>query len=141
MRSNRREFHDSVLKISIATLFARRLPAGARDRAPPDVTDLCKYGFVINSCRYRRQDAPPSKRKPDEILQSLAARGGYFDLYLMPYLLASPTVPTREHVLDHLLHAINVCGADHVGIASDGSIAEGPPLPSPESRQPHCAKS
>ena len=40
----------------------------------------------------------------------------------MPYLVASPTVPTREHVLDHLLHAINVCGADHVGIGSDGSI-------------------
>jgi membrane dipeptidase len=36
--------------------------------------------------------------------------------------LASPTVPTREHVLDHLMHAINVCGAGHVGIGSDGGI-------------------
>ena len=34
----------------------------------------------------------------------------------------SPAVPTRQHVLAHLLHAINVCGADHVGIGSDGSI-------------------
>jgi len=25
-------------------------------------------------------------------------------------------------VLDHLLHAINVCGADHVGIGSDNAI-------------------
>jgi membrane dipeptidase len=40
----------------------------------------------------------------------------------MPYLVASPTVPTREHVINHLVHAINVCGADHVGIGSDGSI-------------------
>ena len=40
----------------------------------------------------------------------------------MPYVVASPTVPTREHVLDHIVHAINVCGADHVGIGSDGSI-------------------
>jgi len=62
------------------------------------------------------------RNKPDEILKSLADRGGYFGLYLMPYLVASPTVPTREHVLYHLLHAINVCGADHVGIGSDGSI-------------------
>jgi membrane dipeptidase len=52
----------------------------------------------------------------------LADRGGYFGVYLMPYLVASPTVPTRQHLLDHLLHAINVCGADHVGIGSDGSI-------------------
>ena len=62
------------------------------------------------------------RNKPDEILKSLADRGGYFGVYLMPYLVASPTVPTREHVLDHLVHAIKVCGADHVGIGSDGAI-------------------
>jgi membrane dipeptidase len=62
------------------------------------------------------------RNKPDDILKSLADRGGYFGVYLMPYLVASPTVPTREHVLDHLVHAINVCGADHVGIGSDGAI-------------------
>jgi membrane dipeptidase len=62
------------------------------------------------------------RNKPDEILRSLADRGGYFGVYLMPYLVASPTVPTRQHVLDHLVHAIDVCGADHVGIGSDGSI-------------------
>jgi membrane dipeptidase len=62
------------------------------------------------------------RNKPDEILKALADRGGYFGVYLMPYLVASPTVPTREHVLDHLVHAINVCGADHVGIGSDGAI-------------------
>jgi membrane dipeptidase len=65
---------------------------------------------------------PHPRNKPDEILQSLADRGGYFGVYLMPYVVASPTVPTREHVLDHVVHAINVCGADHVGIGSDGSI-------------------
>jgi membrane dipeptidase len=62
------------------------------------------------------------RNKPDEILKSLADHGGYFGVYLMPYVVASPTVPTREHVLDHVVHAIDVCGADHVGIGSDGSI-------------------
>jgi membrane dipeptidase len=62
------------------------------------------------------------RNKPDEILKSLADRGGYFGVYLMPYVVASPTIPTREHVLDHVIHAINVCGADHVGIGSDGAI-------------------
>jgi len=62
------------------------------------------------------------RNKPDEILKSLADRGGYFGVYLMPYLVASPTIPTREHALDHLVHAINVCGVDHVGIGSDGAI-------------------
>jgi membrane dipeptidase len=62
------------------------------------------------------------RNKPDEILKSLADRGGYFGVYLMPYVVASPTIPTREHILDHVVHAINICGADHVGIGSDGSI-------------------
>ena len=65
---------------------------------------------------------PHPRNKPDEILKSLADREGYFGVYLMPYVVASPTVPTREHVLDHVVHALNVCGADHVGIGSDGSI-------------------
>jgi membrane dipeptidase len=65
---------------------------------------------------------PHPRNKPDEILKSLADRGGYFGVYLMPYVVASPTVPTRQHVLDHVVHAIDVCGADHVGIGSDGAI-------------------
>jgi membrane dipeptidase len=62
------------------------------------------------------------RNKPDAIIRALADRGGYFGVYLMPYLVASPTVPTRQHVLDHLVHAIDICGADHVGIGCDGSI-------------------
>ena len=62
------------------------------------------------------------RNKPDSILKLLADHDGYFGVYLMPYLVASPTVPMREHVMQHLVHAINVCGTDHVGIGSDGSI-------------------
>jgi membrane dipeptidase len=62
------------------------------------------------------------RNKPDEVMKALADKGGYFGVYLMPYLVASPTVPTREHVINHVLGAINICGADQVGIGSDGSI-------------------
>jgi membrane dipeptidase len=62
------------------------------------------------------------RNKPDDVLKLLADRGGYFGVYLMPYLVASPTVPTLENVLDHLSHAINVCGADHVGVGADNPI-------------------
>jgi len=62
------------------------------------------------------------RNKPDEVMKALADKGGYFGVYLMPYLVPSPTVPTREHVINHVLGAINICGADHVGIGSDGSI-------------------
>ncbi|HVP54005.1 MAG TPA: membrane dipeptidase [Candidatus Eisenbacteria bacterium] len=62
------------------------------------------------------------RNKPDDVMKALADKGGYFGVYLMPYLVASPTVPTHEHVINHVLCALNICGADHVGIGSDGSI-------------------
>ena len=62
------------------------------------------------------------RNKPDDVLKLLADRGGYFGVYLMPYLVASPKVPTLADVLDHMTHAINVCGADHVGVGCDNSI-------------------
>jgi membrane dipeptidase len=65
---------------------------------------------------------PHPRNKPDDVLTLLANRGGYMGVYLMPYLVASPTVPTRENVLDHLMHAIKVCGADHVGVGADNPI-------------------
>jgi len=40
----------------------------------------------------------------------------------MPYLVASPITPAREHVLAHLDHALRVAGTEHVGIGSDGSL-------------------
>ena len=63
------------------------------------------------------------RNKDDETLRKLAARGGYFGVFLMPYLSASPAVPTEDDVLRHIEHALDVCGADHVGIGSDGEIA------------------
>jgi len=63
------------------------------------------------------------RNKDDETLRKLAARGGYFGVYLMPYLSASPAVPTEEDVLRHIEHGLDVCGSDHVGIGSDGEIA------------------
>ncbi len=62
------------------------------------------------------------RNKDDETMRQLANRGGYFGVYLMPYLSASPIVPTKGDVLNHIEHALKICGEDHVGIGSDGSI-------------------
>jgi membrane dipeptidase len=64
------------------------------------------------------------RNKPDDVLKLLADHGGYFGVYLMPYLVASPKAPTLGDVLDHMTHAINVCGADHVGVGADNPIQE-----------------
>lgn len=72
---------------------------------------------------------PHPRNKEDRELRALADRGGVAGIYFMPYLVASPVSPTREHALQHLDHALKVCGADHVGIGSDGILDTFPDTP------------
>ena len=61
------------------------------------------------------------RSKDDAELRAMAEKGGVIGIYLMPFLTPG-RVPTRADVLDHLEHALGVCGEDHVGIGSDLSI-------------------
>lgn len=61
------------------------------------------------------------RNKDDGTLRTLADRGGVLGIYLMPFL--NPTgLPTADHVVRHIEHALDVCGEDHVGIGSDQGI-------------------
>lgn len=51
----------------------------------------------------------------------MADGGGVVGIYLMPFLTPG-RAPNRDDVLDHVEHALDVCGEDHVGIGSDLSI-------------------
>jgi membrane dipeptidase len=133
--NNRNAFGDGCLEPGNAGLSNAGIAAVKRMNEAGVAVDLSHSGYRTTTEAITASSRPVlishsgcaavyshPRNKPDEILKSLADRGGYFGVYLMPYLVASPTVPTREHVLDHLEHAINICGADHVGIGSDGSI-------------------
>jgi membrane dipeptidase len=58
----------------------------------------------------------------DAALQALADRGGVAGIYFMPFLRAGGQ-PHSDDVIRHLEHAVNVCGEDHVGLGTDGSIS------------------
>jgi membrane dipeptidase len=133
--NNRGIFGDGCLEPGNAGLSKAGIAAVQRMNELGVAVDLSHSGYRTTSEGIARSAKPvlishsgcaavyPHPRnKPDEILKALADRGGYFGVYLMPYLVASPTIPTREHVLDHIVHALNVCGGDHVGIGSDGAI-------------------
>lgn len=57
----------------------------------------------------------------DESLKALADKGGVAGIYFMPFLRVSGQ-PHAEDLIRHLEHAVNVCGEDHVGLGTDGSI-------------------
>ncbi len=133
--NNRSIFGDGCLEPGNAGLSKAGIAAVKRMNELGVALDLSHSGYRTTSDGIAQSAKPVlishsgcaavyahPRNKPDEILKALADRGGYFGVYLLQYVVASPTVPTREHVLDHVVHAINVCGADHVGIGSDGAI-------------------
>ena len=59
------------------------------------------------------------RNKEDRELKALANKGGVMGIYMLPYLTESPKQPMLEDYLQHLEHAVKICGEDHVGIGSD----------------------
>ena len=80
-----------------------------------------------------REVARHPRSKEDRELRALAERGGVIGIYMMPFLGER----TQTMLLRHIEHALNVCGADHVGIGSDLSIT--PVEETPEYLQAHQA--
>jgi membrane dipeptidase len=62
------------------------------------------------------------RNKSDAQLRALAARGGVVGIFDLPYLSASPHQPTVADYMAHLEHALQIAGADHVGVGSDVGI-------------------
>lgn len=64
---------------------------------------------------------PHPRNKTDAELRGVAEKGGVVGIYWMPYL-----TPGRQHlaadIVAHIEHAISVCGEDHVGLGTDGSV-------------------
>jgi membrane dipeptidase len=58
----------------------------------------------------------------DVELRAMANRGGVAGIIFWPYLRID-TQPMAIDVVRHIEHAIKVCGEDHVGIGTDGSVA------------------
>lgn len=59
------------------------------------------------------------RNKEDREMKALADKGGVFGVYMLPYITASPKQPMREDYLQHLEHALKICGEDHVGVGTD----------------------
>ncbi|MEU1203588.1 membrane dipeptidase [Streptomyces sp. NPDC005813] len=61
------------------------------------------------------------RNKTDEELRLVASRGGFVGIYFMPFLNTSGHARAAD-VVEHIDHAVNVCGEDHVGIGTDGTV-------------------
>ncbi|MBV8157592.1 MAG: membrane dipeptidase [Dyella sp.] len=87
-----------------------------------DAARASKSPISINHTGCRAVTDLP-RNKTDAELRLVAERGGFVGIYFMPFLNASGHAKA-EDVVAHIDHAVNVCGEDHVGIGTDGSVTQ-----------------
>jgi membrane dipeptidase len=90
--------------------------AATASKVPPAVTHTACRNLVDNQ-----------RNMYDDQMREIAEKGGVVGIYLIAYLRSGIGQPAlnarREDLLAHLEHAVNVCGEDHVGIGTDGSVS------------------
>ena len=62
------------------------------------------------------------RNNDDTELKAVADKGGVVGIYLMPFLEGGTHEIMASGVLNHIKHAIKVCGIDHVSIGSDQGV-------------------
>lgn len=75
-----------------------------------------RAAVVSHACCRAVNDTP--RNLSDEQLRALAATGGVLGLMALP-LTVDPARPTIERLVDHVDHAADVMGVEHVGLGGD----------------------
>jgi membrane dipeptidase len=111
--------HDMVAKMNERGVLVDLSHCGQRTTSEGIAASKQPVAITHAGCR-TVADMPRNKR--DEELRQLADRGGVLGIYIMPYLRAEGQV-MAEDVIRHIEYAVKVCGEDHVGIGTDGTIS------------------
>jgi len=115
--------YDFIAEMNRLTLLLDLSHAGPRTIAEGIAASKAPVAITHTGCR-ALVDLPRNTR--DSELKALAERGGVAGMYFMPFLRESGQ-PHAEDLIRHIEHAVNVCGEDHVGLGTDGSLS-GVPL-------------
>src|SRR5271163_1054975 len=115
--------YDFIALMNRLNLLLDFSHAGPRTIAEGIAASKAPMAITHTGCR-ALVDLPRNTR--DSELKALADRGGVAGIYFMPFLRESGQ-PHAEDLIRHIEHAVNICGEDHVGLGTDGSIS-GVPL-------------
>jgi membrane dipeptidase len=110
--------HEVVERLNANRLMVDLSHSG--ERTCLDAARSSKQPISINHTGCRALNDVP-RNKTDEELRLVAGKGGFVGIYFMPFLSASGHAAAQD-VVAHIEHAVNVCGEDHVGIGTDGTV-------------------
>jgi membrane dipeptidase len=63
------------------------------------------------------------RNKTDREMKALADKGGVMGIYMLPFLTEDTRQPMLADYIHHMVHALDVCGEDHVGIGTDSEFS------------------
>ena len=92
--------------------------AHAGEQTYRDVLELTSDAPVVVSHAACRAVHDHPRNLSDDSLRALAGRGGVIGIMLHP-LAVDSAQPTFDRVVDHIDHAVEVMGVEHVGLGSD----------------------
>lgn len=94
------------------------------DQTVLDACELSKTPVIASHCCVRSV-YPHNRAKGDGALRAIAESGGVVGLVTMPnFIHANSNHVTMDHFLNQVDYAVNLCGADHVGIGTDWPMSE-----------------
>lgn len=101
------------------------------DRTAMDVSAMSRAPLAFTHTGARKLSSHP-RGKTDEVLRTIADRGGYIGVLIVPFFLLPPEGEKRttgsdlpagwgtlDTVVDHVQHMLNLVGSDSVGIGTD----------------------
>lgn len=59
------------------------------------------------------------RNKTDQEMRALAEKGGVMGIYMLPFLTEETRQPVLADYIAHVVHALKICGEEHVGIGTD----------------------
>jgi len=83
--------------------------------------DAAKHSGVPIACThtFSRKLYEHDRGKNDDLLKTVAERGGYIGILAVPGFLTEREITTTDDFLDHLDYIVKLVGLEHVGIGTD----------------------
>ena len=111
---------EAVARINAARCMVDLSHSGERTCLDAAMASSAPVSINHTGCR-ALADLP--RNKTDAELRLVAERGGFVGIYFMPFLVMSGHAHAAD-VVAHIDHAVDVCGEDHVGIGTDGTVSQ-----------------
>ena len=92
------------------------------ERTCLDAVQASKTPITISHTGCRALSDIP-RNKTDEEMRLVAQKGGVVGIYFMPFLRTDGQARAID-VVQHIEHAVKICGEEHVGIGTDGDATK-----------------